>query len=184
MKRIVAFVYGAVCYGVFLATFLYAIGFLGNFGVPKSIDSGPEGSTVGGAGDRRRAAGAVRAAAQHHGAALVQAGVDAIVPEPVERSTYVLFSSVALLLMFWQWRPIGGVIWSVEGGVGEAILSAPVCDGTGDRAAQHVPDQPLRPVRAAAGLSVPDGPPVHATWNFARRSSIATCGIRSMSAGC
>jgi protein-S-isoprenylcysteine O-methyltransferase Ste14 len=45
-----------------------------------------------------------------------------LVPEPVERSTYVLFSSLALLLMFWQWRPIGGVIWSVESGMAQALI--------------------------------------------------------------
>ena len=122
MKRIVAFVYGIVCYGVFFATLLYAIGFLGNFGVPKSIDSGPEGSLA--------AALAVDAALlavfalQHSIMARpwFKRAWTRVVPDPVERSTYVLFSSLALLLMFWQWRPIGGVIWRIEGGIGEALI--------------------------------------------------------------
>ena len=128
MKRIVAFVYGVVCYGAFFATFLYAIGFLGNFGVSKSIDSGPEGSTA--------------AALAIDGALLalfaLQHSVMArpwfkrmwtrIVPEPVERSTYVLLSSLALLLVFWQWQPIGGTIWKIDGGIAEvAILGLYFC---------------------------------------------------------
>ncbi len=76
MRRIFAFVYGIACYGMFFATLLYAIGFLGNFGVPKSIDSGPEGSTAG-ALAIDGALLALRPATQHHGAALVQAGMDA-----------------------------------------------------------------------------------------------------------
>jgi len=128
MKRIVAFVYGVVCYGAFFATFLYAIGFLGNFGVSKSIDSGPEASTA--------------AALAIDGALLalfaLQHSVMArpwfkrmwtrIVPEPVERSTYVLLSSLALLLVFWQWQPIGGTIWKIDGGIAEvAILGLYFC---------------------------------------------------------
>ena len=121
MKRIAAFVYGIVCYAVFLATLLYAIGFLGNFGVPKSIDSGPEGSTA--AALTIDAALLALFALQH--SIMARPWFKAwmrIVPAPVERSTYVLFSSAALLLMFWQWRPIGGIIWRINGGLPAAIV--------------------------------------------------------------
>jgi len=122
MKRIVAFVYGIVCYGVFFATLLYAIGFLGSFGVPKSIDSGLQGSML----TALAIDGALLAlfALQHSIMARpwFKRVWTRIVPEPVERSTYVLFSSCALLLLFWQWRPIGGVIWSVKSGIAEAVI--------------------------------------------------------------
>ena len=122
MKRISAFAYGAACYGAFLVTFLYAVGFLGNFGVPKSIDSGPEGSmTASLAID-----GALLAlfAVQHSVMARpwFKRAWTSLVPEPVERSTYVLFSSAAMLFMFWQWRPIGGVVWDMSGGTAEAVI--------------------------------------------------------------
>jgi protein-S-isoprenylcysteine O-methyltransferase Ste14 len=124
MKRISAFAYGIACYGVFFATLLYAIGFLGNFGVPKSIDSGPEGSIL----TALAIDGALLAlfALQHSVMARpwFKRAWTRIVPEPIERSTYVLFSSLALLLMFWQWRPIGGVIWRIEGGMAEAVILA------------------------------------------------------------
>jgi protein-S-isoprenylcysteine O-methyltransferase Ste14 len=124
MKRVLVFVYGIVCYGVFFATLLYAIGFLGNFIVPKSVDSGPEGSMS----TALVIDGALLAlfALQHSIMARpwFKRVWTRIVPEPVERSTYVLFSSAALLLMFWQWRPIGGTIWKVDGGIGEAMILA------------------------------------------------------------
>jgi protein-S-isoprenylcysteine O-methyltransferase Ste14 len=124
MKRIAAFVYGIVCYGVFFATLLYAVGFLGNFGVPKSIDSGPDGSPL--TALLVNASLLALFALQHSIMARpwFKRGWTRIVPEPVERSTYVLFSSSALLLMFWQWRPMGGVIWRVEPGVGQTVMLA------------------------------------------------------------
>jgi protein-S-isoprenylcysteine O-methyltransferase Ste14 len=123
LKRISIFVYGIACYAVFFATFLYAVGFLGNFVVPKSIDSGLEGSVW----EALAIDGTLLAvfALQHSimARSWFKRAWTQIVPEAAERSTYVLLSSLALALMFWQWRPIGGVIWDAGlGPLGMAIL--------------------------------------------------------------
>ena len=124
MKKIAACVYGVACYGVFMATLLYAIGFLGNFGVPKSIDSGP----VEPAGIALAIDGGLLAlfALQHSIMARTwfKRAWTRVIPPVVERSTYVLFSSVALLVLFWQWRPLGGVIWDVSGTPMETVMLA------------------------------------------------------------
>src|SRR5215468_6111540 len=124
MHRIGVFVYGVFSYACFFATFLYAVGFVGGFGVPRSIDSAAEGPL----------ATAVLVNVLLLAAFALQHSVMArpafkrwwtkIVPEPAERSTYVLASSLALLLLFWQWRPLGGVVWDVQDPVGRALLHA------------------------------------------------------------
>src|SRR5438270_9705195 len=122
MGRILTFIYGAASYALFVVTFLYAIGFVGNFAVPKSLDS--------------------LANSQWQSALLVDIGLlslfalqhsvmarpafkrllTRVVPATVERSTFVLASSAALLLLFWRWQPLGGEIWNVQSGWGKVLL--------------------------------------------------------------
>ena len=122
MKRIAVFVYGVVSYGAFFATFLYAAGFLGNFGVPKSIDSGPQGPLV---RSLLIDAGLLALFALQHSIMArpwFKRAWTRVVPKEAERSTYVLFSSLALLFLFAAWRPIGGVIWQFDG-IAAAVMT-------------------------------------------------------------
>lgn len=124
IRRIAFFTYGVVCYAIFFATFLYAIGFIGGFGVPRTLDGERNGPLL--------IAIAIDAgllalfALQHSIMARdwFKKAWTRIVPQPLERSTYVLFSSAALILLFWQWRPLGGVIWSVDDGAARIALRA------------------------------------------------------------
>jgi protein-S-isoprenylcysteine O-methyltransferase Ste14 len=113
MTKIVAFLYGLVAYAIFFVTFLYAIGFVEGLFVPKTIDTG---ATV-----PLTEALIVNLllmsvfALQHSVMARPQFKQwwTQYVPKPVERSTYVLFTCLALILLFWQWRPIPTVVWHV-----------------------------------------------------------------------
>jgi protein-S-isoprenylcysteine O-methyltransferase Ste14 len=121
-NRVFTFLYGAICYAAFFASFLYAIGFLGNFAVPKSMDS------ISGDGWQRALLidlGLLALFAVQHSVMARPAFkriFTRIVPAAIERSTYVLASSVALMFLFWQWRPLGGVIWDVQNASGRAAL--------------------------------------------------------------
>lgn len=123
-KRILFFAYGVFSYLVFLGTFLYAVGFIGNFGVPRTLD----GDASGHLGlNLAIDAGLLALFAAQHSLMARRWFKDwwtGFVPPPLERSTYVLFSSLALILLFWQWRPLGGVVWSVENPVGIVLLRA------------------------------------------------------------
>ena len=123
MRRFLFVVYGSVTYLLFLATWAYFIGFLSGAVVPRSVDSGP-------------AAGALEAVAwdlgllaiffTHH-SVMARAGAKRILTRAispvVERSTYVLVASLALDLLFWQWRPLPEVVWQAQGLVRLVVLA-------------------------------------------------------------
>jgi len=124
MSGILTLAYGALSYVIFFLTFLYAIGFLGNVVVPKSLDSA--------ATDPWPTAlmidlGLLSLFAVQHSVMARQGFkrvLNRVIPAGTERSTYVLASSLALLLLFWQWRPLGGVVWEVRHEVGRGVLHA------------------------------------------------------------
>jgi len=114
MKRFLVFAYGVANYVVSLGAFLYLAGFLGNLFVPRSIDAAPVGPLWEALLVNSLLLGVF--ALQH--SVMARPGFKAwwtrFVPAPAERSTYVMFTNLALILLFWQWRPMGGVIWEVQ----------------------------------------------------------------------
>jgi protein-S-isoprenylcysteine O-methyltransferase Ste14 len=124
MRRTAILLYGVISYGVFLASFLYAVGFLANVAVPKSIDSGTPGPVL--AALLIDAALLSLFAVQHTGMArrAFKRWLVAVVPASMERSTYVLASSVALIVLYWQWRPLPATIWHVGDPIARGVLWA------------------------------------------------------------
>jgi len=133
LSRVSVLVYGVVCYAVFFATFLYAAGWVSGIGLtPTSLDAAP------GPNDGPWFV-AVAINVLLLGLFAVQHSVMArpwfkrawtrVVPDAAERSTYVLFSSVAMIAMFWLWKPIGGVMWDVQNPVGRGAIYAAFAAG-------------------------------------------------------
>jgi len=123
MKKTFEFIYGIFAYIIFLIAFLYAVGFVGNFIVPKAIDSGTETSFL----------QALLVNSLVFGLFVLQHSVMArpafkkwikrIIGPAIERSTFVLLTSLILLLIFWQWQPIKTVVWEVENETLAAVLT-------------------------------------------------------------
>ncbi len=120
MKKVAALVYGLFAYLGFVAILLYIIGFLGRFGVPKDVDSGPE--TPFAVALAINVGLLVLFGLQH--SIMARPGFKTwwTVPQPLERTTYVFISDLLMVLLFWQWRPMPGVILDVQNSIGSGVL--------------------------------------------------------------
>jgi protein-S-isoprenylcysteine O-methyltransferase Ste14 len=131
MKRVMFFAYGVVAYAIFLVTILYAIGFVANIIVPKSVDTGWQGGE--GMGWLVNCLLLSLFAIQH--SVMARPGFKRVwtrlVPKPIERSTYVHFSNAALIALFWFWRPMTGIVWRVADQPAAGILTGLSFSGWG-----------------------------------------------------
>jgi protein-S-isoprenylcysteine O-methyltransferase Ste14 len=124
MKKVAFFLYGVVCYVIFFVTFCYAVGFVSALIVPKHIDSPP--TTPLSYAFLVNAGLLTLFALQHSVMArpAFKRWWTKFIPEPIERSTYVLLASLCLIVLFWYWQPMGGVIWQVESPALQTFLQA------------------------------------------------------------
>jgi protein-S-isoprenylcysteine O-methyltransferase Ste14 len=124
MSRALSLLFAVICYAIFFATFLYLIGFVGDFSVlPKTVDS-PATSMVVGAAIIIDIALVALFGVQH--SVMARQGFKRawtkIIPRYIERSVFVLFSSIVLIVMFLFWQPIGNVIWNVQSAMAADVL--------------------------------------------------------------
>ena len=182
LKRLSIFAYGLICYAVFLATFLYALGFVGNFGVPHSIDGEP----------RMYFSTALLIDLTLLGIFAIQHSLMArpyfkrwltqFIPASAERSTYVLFSSVALIALFAWWEPIGGMVWDVADPAWRVVLYALFAFGWGwccSRPSSSTTSTCSDCARSGCSCAASRTRPC----NSARRDLTSWSGIRCISAG-
>ena len=121
MKRWLYLTYGVTTYALFLGVFIYAIGFIGNFGTPTSLDANPSRPLIEALMINFGLLSVF--ALQHSGMARrgFKQWWTRVVPEPLERSTYVLFTNICMIALFALWQPIGGTVWNVDS---EALSTA------------------------------------------------------------
>lgn len=121
MRRGIFFVYGLVCYFLFLAVYAWLAGFVGNFGVPKSIDSAPSNTLTAAVID----IGLVLLFGLQHSIMArpwFKAYWTRVVPQPIERATYLLSSFFALALLMWLWQGLDMVIWDVKDPMARGLM--------------------------------------------------------------
>lgn len=123
VARLAILLYALVSYGIFTVSFLYALGFVGNYVVPKSIDVGASSSLS----EAIVVNGLLMSlfAIQHSVMArpAVKRWLEKFLPAACQRSTYVLLSSLILLLLFWQWRPIPAPVWQASGALASVLTA-------------------------------------------------------------
>jgi protein-S-isoprenylcysteine O-methyltransferase Ste14 len=124
LARIATLVYGILAYAAFFGAFCYAIGFVGNWLVPKSIDSGTPGAAI----PSLLINGSILAAFVLQHTIMARPGFKRVwtrmIPRAAERSTYVLLASAIFVLLFWQWRPLPGIVWQTTSPAAVYALSA------------------------------------------------------------
>jgi len=182
LGRFLAFLYGVAAYVVFLGTILYAIGFVSNLVVPKTLETGTAGPIA-----EALIVNLVLMtifALQHSVMARkpFKQWWTQYVPKAIERSTYVLLASLALVLLFLAMAPHAGAGLADRRSPDRNGADGVVAVRLGDRVHQHVPDQPFRAVRAASGRQRPRRPHHCRRRVSARRSITTSCAIRSISA--
>jgi len=131
MKRVLVFLYGTVAYVYFLAVFLYAVGFVGDVFVPRTVNSGETGPM--GTAILINALVLGLFAIQHSVMArpAFKKAITKIIPRAAERSTFVMATNLIFTLTFWLWRPINGVVWNVESTIGATLLQVGFWAGWG-----------------------------------------------------
>ena len=127
MARVTIFLFGLASYAIFFATFLYAIGFAGNVLTPTTLDALPGPNTLPLGAALLVNLGLLSLFAVQHSVMArpwFKRAWTRLIPVPAERSAYVLLSSVALMVLFWLWQPMGGVVWHVDHPIAKGALLA------------------------------------------------------------